>query len=168
MEIQKEDEDEQKLKLIEEELPWEGYANWQPIRNSNLVEHNNNNSRYNFECGNQHVKWLEDISKPKKNESERITDKSSKKKKKTKEEKEYFCITQNKKIHPSLQAHLARQYQISIQNQDWKEKRNKNENTNHEYLSNEGKLQDQYLNEERRNEFTAKKAKFNNRIDNHF
>ncbi|MBW0593889.1 hypothetical protein O181_133604 [Austropuccinia psidii MF-1] len=121
MEIQEEAEDEQKFILTEEEYPWEGYTNWQPLRNSNLVEHNNNNSRDNFECENQHVKWLEDISTPKKNESNRIKDKSSKKKKKTKEEKEYFCITQNKKICPSLQAHLARQYQISTQNEDWTE-----------------------------------------------
>ncbi|MBW0555169.1 hypothetical protein O181_094884 [Austropuccinia psidii MF-1] len=98
--------------LTEDQFPWEGYTNWQPLRNANLVRHNYNSSRDNFECANQHVKWLEDISKPNNNKLERIKDENSKKKEKTKEKKEYFWITQKKKICPSLQAHLARQYQI--------------------------------------------------------
>ncbi|MBW0588153.1 hypothetical protein O181_127868 [Austropuccinia psidii MF-1] len=165
MEI-REAEDEHKFILTEEEYPWEGYTNWQPLINANLVEQNNNNPSNNCESSNQHVKWLEDISTPKKKKLEKIKDRSRKKKKKTKEEKEYFWITQHEKICPNLQAHLARQYQISTQNEDWTENDDKNGNTNHEYLSNEEKLQDQYLNEERRNELTAKKAKFKNRLDN--
>ncbi|MBW0565281.1 hypothetical protein O181_104996 [Austropuccinia psidii MF-1] len=82
MEIQ-EAEDGQKLILNEEEFPWEGYTNWQPLINSNLEEHNNNNFRNNYECASNHIKWLEDISTPKKNKLERINDKSSKNKKKT-------------------------------------------------------------------------------------
>ncbi|MBW0584929.1 hypothetical protein O181_124644 [Austropuccinia psidii MF-1] len=166
MDIQEEAENEHQFILTEEEFPWEGYKNWQPLRNDNLVEQNNNNPRNNYECANQHVKWLEDSSKPKNNKLERIKDESSKKKKKTKEETEYFWITQNKKICPSFQAYLARQYQISTQNEDWTENDDKNRNTNHEYLSNEEKWQDQYLNEERRNELTAKKAKFKKNLDN--
>ncbi|MBW0574232.1 hypothetical protein O181_113947 [Austropuccinia psidii MF-1] len=166
MEIQEEAEDEHKFILTEEEYPWEGYTNWQPLRNANLEDHNKNNSRDSFECANQHVKWLEDISTPKKNESKRIKDKSSKKKKKTKEEKEYFWITQNKKICPSLQAHLARQYQISTQKEDWTENYDRNENVIQEYSNGNEDFQDQYLNEERRNELTAKKAKFKKGLDN--
>ncbi|MBW0463277.1 hypothetical protein O181_002992 [Austropuccinia psidii MF-1] len=152
MEIQEEAEDEKKFIITEEKLPWEGYKNWQPLRNANLVEHKNNNSGDFFECENQHIKWLEYISTPKKNKLEGIQDRISKKKNNTKEEKEYFWITQNKKIFPSLQAHFARQYQISTQNEDWIENKNKNGNgnTNHEYLSNEEEFQDKYLNEERR------------------
>ncbi|MBW0568895.1 hypothetical protein O181_108610, partial [Austropuccinia psidii MF-1] len=119
MEIQEEAENEHKFILTEEEFPWEGYKNWKPLRNSSSVGHNKNNFRDNFECANQHVKWLEDISKPKKNESEKITDKRSKEKKKTKEETEYFGITQKKKICPSLQAHFGRQYKTSTQKEDW-------------------------------------------------
>ncbi|MBW0550265.1 hypothetical protein O181_089980 [Austropuccinia psidii MF-1] len=119
MEIQEEAEDEHKSILTEEKLPWEGYTNWQPFRNANLVEQNNNTPRNNCEGSTQHVKWLEDISTPKKKKLERIKDKSSKNKKKTKEEKEYFWITQNKKKCPSFQGHLARQYQISTQKEDW-------------------------------------------------
>ncbi|MBW0555868.1 hypothetical protein O181_095583 [Austropuccinia psidii MF-1] len=74
--------------LTEDQFPREGYTNRQPLRNANLVEHNDNNFRDNFECANQHVKWLEDISKPNNNKLDRIKDKSSKKKKKTKEEKD--------------------------------------------------------------------------------
>ncbi|MBW0587791.1 hypothetical protein O181_127506 [Austropuccinia psidii MF-1] len=168
MEIQEEAEDENKFILTEEEYPWEGYTNWQPLRNANLVEQNNNNPRNNCESSNPHVKWLEDIGTPKKKKLERIKDRSRKKKKKTKEEKEFFWITQNKKICPSLQAHLAGQYQISTQNEDWTENDDKDGNTNHEYLSNEEKLKDQYLNEERINELTAKKAKFKKNLDNKF
>ncbi|MBW0581895.1 hypothetical protein O181_121610 [Austropuccinia psidii MF-1] len=105
MEIQEEAETEHKLILTEEEFPWEGYTTWQPVRNSNLVDYNNNNPRNNYECANQHVKWLEDSSKPKNKKLERIKDESSKKKKKIKEEKEHFWITQIKKLGPSLQAH---------------------------------------------------------------
>ncbi|MBW0594184.1 hypothetical protein O181_133899 [Austropuccinia psidii MF-1] len=168
LEIQEEAEDEQKFILTEEEFPLKGYKNWQPLRNANLVDYNDDNSRKNYQCSNKHVKWLEDNSKPKNDELPRIKDKSSKNKKKSKEEKEYFWITQNKKIFPSLQAHLARQYQILAQNGDWKEEKNKNGNTNHEYLSNEEEFQGQYLNEERRNELTAKKAKFKRSLDNNF
>ncbi|MBW0566450.1 hypothetical protein O181_106165 [Austropuccinia psidii MF-1] len=168
MEIQEEAEDEHKFILTEEEYPWEGYTNWQPLRNANLVEQNNDNPRNNCEVSNQHVKWLENISKPKKNESKKIKDKSSKKKKKTKEEKEYFWITQNKKICPSLQAHLARQYQISTQKEDWTENNNGNENIIQDYSNENVDFQDQYLNEERINELTAKKAKFKNGLDNKF
>ncbi|MBW0541400.1 hypothetical protein O181_081115 [Austropuccinia psidii MF-1] len=67
MEIQEEAEDEKKFILTEEEYPGEGYKNWQPLKNANLEDYNKNNSRNNYECANQHVKWLEDISKPKKN-----------------------------------------------------------------------------------------------------
>ncbi|MBW0575049.1 hypothetical protein O181_114764 [Austropuccinia psidii MF-1] len=74
MDIQEEVEDEQKFILTEEEFPWEGYTNWQPLRNANLVEQNNNNPRSNYDCANQHVKWFKDISTPKKNESKRIKD----------------------------------------------------------------------------------------------
>ncbi|MBW0550750.1 hypothetical protein O181_090465 [Austropuccinia psidii MF-1] len=116
LEIKEEAEDEQKLLLTEEEFPWEGYTNWQLLRNAKPFEQNNNNPRKNYEGSNKHVKWLEDISTPKKKRLERSKDKSSKKKKKTKEEKEYFWITQNKKIFLSLQAHLARQYKTSTQN----------------------------------------------------
>ncbi|MBW0585375.1 hypothetical protein O181_125090 [Austropuccinia psidii MF-1] len=127
MDIQEEVKDEQKFILTEEEFPWEGYTNWQTLRNANLVEQNNDNPRNNYEGSNQHVKWLEDISTPKNNKLERIKDKSSKNKKKTKEEKEYFWITHNKKICPSLQAHLASKYQISTQNEDWTENDDKME-----------------------------------------
>ncbi|MBW0586127.1 hypothetical protein O181_125842 [Austropuccinia psidii MF-1] len=168
MEIQEEAEDEQKFILTEEEYPWEGYTNWQPLRNANLEDHNKNNSRDNFECANQHVKWLEDISTPKKNESNKIKDKSSKKKKKTKEEKEYFWITQNKKICPSLQAHLARQYETSTQEEDWTENNDRNGKLIQDYFDKNEDFQDQYLNEERRNELKAKKAKFKKGLDNKF
>ncbi|MBW0578213.1 hypothetical protein O181_117928 [Austropuccinia psidii MF-1] len=141
MEIQ-EAEDEHKFILTEEEYPWEGYTNWQPLRNSNLEDHNENNSRDNFECANQHVKWLEDISTSRKNESSRIKDKSSKKKKKTKEEKEYFWITQNKKICPSLQAHLARQYKTSTQKEDWTENNDRNGKLIQDYFDNNEDFQD--------------------------
>ncbi|MBW0574730.1 hypothetical protein O181_114445, partial [Austropuccinia psidii MF-1] len=151
-------EDENKFILTEEEYPWEGYTNWQPLRNSNLEDHNKNNSRDNFECANQHVKWLEDISAPKKNESNKLKDKSSKKKKKTKEEKEYFWITQNKKICPSLQAHLARKYKTSTQKEDWTKNNDRNGKLIQDYFDKNEDFQDQYLNEERRNELTAKKA----------
>ncbi|MBW0559308.1 hypothetical protein O181_099023 [Austropuccinia psidii MF-1] len=67
LEIKEEDEDEKKFILTEEEYPWEGYTNWQPLRNANLVDSNNNNPRNNYQCANQHVKLLENISKPKKN-----------------------------------------------------------------------------------------------------
>ncbi|MBW0510053.1 hypothetical protein O181_049768 [Austropuccinia psidii MF-1] len=110
MAIQEEAEDEHKFILTEEVLPWEGYTNWQPLRDANLVEKNNNNPRNNYEDSNQHVKWLEDMSTPKKQKLERIKDKSSKKKKSTKKEKEYFWITKNKELCPSLQADWERQY----------------------------------------------------------
>ncbi|MBW0559732.1 hypothetical protein O181_099447 [Austropuccinia psidii MF-1] len=126
MEIQEEAEDEQRSILTEEEYPWEGYTNLQPLRNANLEDHKKSNSRDSFECANQHVKWLEDISTLRKNESKRIKDKISKKKKKTKEEEEYFWITQTKKIFPSLQAHLARQYKTSSQKEDWTENNDRN------------------------------------------
>ncbi|MBW0506660.1 hypothetical protein O181_046375 [Austropuccinia psidii MF-1] len=38
MAIQEEAEYEHKSILTEEELPWEGYTNWQPLRDANLVE----------------------------------------------------------------------------------------------------------------------------------
>ncbi|MBW0590502.1 hypothetical protein O181_130217 [Austropuccinia psidii MF-1] len=168
MDIQEEVKDEQNFILTEEEYPWEGYTNLQPLRNANLEDHNENNSRDNFECANQHVKWLEDISTPKKNESKKIKDKSSKNKKKTKEEKEYFWITQNKKICPSLQAHLARQYKTSTQKEDWTENNDRNGKLIQDYSDENEDFQDQYLNEERINELTAKKAKFKNGLDNKF
>ncbi|MBW0513696.1 hypothetical protein O181_053411 [Austropuccinia psidii MF-1] len=98
MEIQKEADNKHKFILTEEEFPWEGDTNFQTLRNDNLVDYNNNNLRNNYECANKHVKWLEDSSKPQNNKLERIKDKSSKKKNKTKESKEYFWITQNKRI----------------------------------------------------------------------
>ncbi|MBW0533327.1 hypothetical protein O181_073042 [Austropuccinia psidii MF-1] len=165
-EEKEEAEDEQKFILTEEEYPWEGYENWQPLRNANLEDHNKNNSRDNFECANQHVKWLEDISTPRKNESKRIKDKPIKKKKKTKEEKEYFWITQNKNICPSLQAHLARQYKTSTQREDWIENNDRNENIIQDYFDENEDVQDQYLNEERKKELKAKKAKFKKGLDN--
>ncbi|MBW0572209.1 hypothetical protein O181_111924 [Austropuccinia psidii MF-1] len=99
MEIKEEAENENKFILTEEEFPWEGYTNWQPLRDANLVEQNNNNPRNNCEGSNQHVKWLEDITTPKKKKLEIIKDRSSKKKKNTKVEKEYFWLTQNKKLY---------------------------------------------------------------------
>ncbi|MBW0565150.1 hypothetical protein O181_104865 [Austropuccinia psidii MF-1] len=167
MEIQ-EAEDEQKFILTEEEFPWEGYTNWQPLKNGNLVEQKNNNPRNNYYCTNQHVKWLEDISTPKKNELKRIKDKSIKKKKKTKEEKEYFWITQNKKICPSLQAHLARQYKTSTQKEDWTENNDRNGKIIQDYFDKNEDFKDQYHNEERRNELTSKKAKLKKGLDNKF
>ncbi|MBW0532960.1 hypothetical protein O181_072675 [Austropuccinia psidii MF-1] len=168
MEKQEEAEDEQKFIVTEEEFAWEGYKNWQPLRNSNFVNHNKNNSRNNYECENQHFKWLEDVITPKNNKLERIKDKSSKKKKKTKEEKEYFWITQTKNLFPSLQAHLARKYQISTQNEDWTENNNRNENIIQDYSNENEDCIDQYLNEERINELTAKKAKFKKSLENKF
>ncbi|MBW0542711.1 hypothetical protein O181_082426, partial [Austropuccinia psidii MF-1] len=97
MEIQEEAEKEHKFILTEEEFPWEGYTNWQPLRDSNLVDHNERNSRNNYECEKQHVKWLKEVGAQKNNKLERIKDNSSKKQKK-KEEKEYFWITQNKNV----------------------------------------------------------------------
>ncbi|MBW0586069.1 hypothetical protein O181_125784 [Austropuccinia psidii MF-1] len=167
MEIQ-EAEDEHNFVLTEEEYPWEGYTNWKPLRDENLVEQNNDNPRNNCKVANQHVKWLEDISAPRMNESNKIKEKSSKKKKKTKEEKEYFWITQNKKICPSLQAHLARQYKTSTQKEDWTENNDRNGKLIQDYFDNNEDFQDQYLNEERRNELKAKKAKFKNGFDNKF
>ncbi|MBW0593998.1 hypothetical protein O181_133713 [Austropuccinia psidii MF-1] len=167
MKIQ-EAEDEQKFILTEEEYPLEGYTNWQTLKNANLDDHNKYNSRDNFECANQHVKWLEDISTSKKNESNKIKDRSSKKKNKTKEEKEYSWITQNKKICPSLQAHLERQYKTSTQKDDWKENNDRNGELIQDYFDKVEEFQDQYLNKERRNDLTAKKAKFENRLDNKF
>ncbi|MBW0543762.1 hypothetical protein O181_083477, partial [Austropuccinia psidii MF-1] len=58
LEIKEEAKDEHKFILNEEGYPWEGYKNWQPLRNANLEDHNKNDSRDNFECANQHVKWL--------------------------------------------------------------------------------------------------------------
>ncbi|MBW0532564.1 hypothetical protein O181_072279 [Austropuccinia psidii MF-1] len=159
---------EQKCILTEEEYPWEGYTNWQPLRNANLEDHNKKDSRDNFECANQHFKWLEDISTSRKNESNIIKDKSSKKKKKTKEEKEYFWITQNKKICPCLQAHLARQYKTSTQKEYWTENNDRNGKLIQDYFDKNEDFQDQYLNEERRNELTVKKAKLNKGLDNKF
>ncbi|MBW0543416.1 hypothetical protein O181_083131 [Austropuccinia psidii MF-1] len=146
MEIQDEAEDEHIFILTREEFPWEGYRNWLPLRNANLVDYNNNNPRNNYECENQHVKWLEDSSKPKNNKLERI----------------------NRKICPSLQAHLAWQYQVSTQKEDWTENRNRNENIIQDYFDENEDFQDQYFNEERRNELTAKKAKFKKNLDNKF
>ncbi|MBW0577067.1 hypothetical protein O181_116782, partial [Austropuccinia psidii MF-1] len=154
MGIQEEAEEEQNFILTEEEFPWEGYTNWKPLRSSNFLDHNDSNSRNNYEGSNQHVKWLKDISTPKKNKSERIKDKSSKKKKKTKEENEYFWITKSKKLFPSLKAHLARKYNTLTQNGDWTENGNRNENILQDYFSENELFQDQYLNEERRKELT--------------
>ncbi|MBW0512493.1 hypothetical protein O181_052208 [Austropuccinia psidii MF-1] len=128
MEIQEEAEGKKKFILTKEEYPWEGYTNWQSLKNSNPVDHNKNNSRNKYKCESHNLKWLEDVSTPKHNKLERIKDKSSKKKKKIKEEKVYFWITNNKKLSPSLQAHLARKYQISTQQEDWKENNDRNEN----------------------------------------
>ncbi|MBW0475329.1 hypothetical protein O181_015044 [Austropuccinia psidii MF-1] len=89
MEIQ-EARDEHKFILSEEELPWKGYTNWKPLKNSDPVDNNDNNSRKNSECSNQHVKWLEDINTPKQNKLYKIKYESGKMKKKAKEEKEYF------------------------------------------------------------------------------
>ncbi|MBW0477709.1 hypothetical protein O181_017424 [Austropuccinia psidii MF-1] len=44
--------------------------------------------------------------------------------------------------------------------------RNRNENIIQDYFNENEDVQDQYLNEERRNEVTAKKAKFKNRLEN--
>ncbi|MBW0555623.1 hypothetical protein O181_095338 [Austropuccinia psidii MF-1] len=168
LEMKEEAEDEHKFILTEEEYPQEGYTNWQPLRNANLFEQNNNNPRSNYECANQHVKWLEDIIKPKRNKSGKKTDKSSKKKKKTKAEKEYLWITQNKKICPSLQAHLARQYKTTTQKGDWTKDNDRNGKRIQDYFDNNEDFQDQYLNEEIRNELPAKKAKFKKGLDNKF
>ncbi|MBW0534366.1 hypothetical protein O181_074081 [Austropuccinia psidii MF-1] len=148
LEIQEESENEHKLILKKTSLE--------------------SNPRDNFECAKQHVKWLEDISTPKKNESKKIKDKSSKKKKKTKEEKKYLWITQNKKICPSLQSHLARQYKTSTRNEDWTENNNRNENIIQDYFDGNEDSQDQYLNKERINALTAKKAKFKKGLDINF
>ncbi|MBW0539139.1 hypothetical protein O181_078854 [Austropuccinia psidii MF-1] len=134
MELKDEAEDEQKFILTEEEFPLEGYRNWKLLKNLNLVDYNNNNPRNNYECANQHVKWLKDISTSKKNKSERIKDKSSKKKK-TKEEKEYSWVTKNKKLFSSLQSQLARQYETSTPNGDWTENINRNENIILDYFN---------------------------------
>ncbi|MBW0570401.1 hypothetical protein O181_110116 [Austropuccinia psidii MF-1] len=56
MEIQEEAEDEHKSILTEEKFPWEGYTNWQPLRNANLVDQNIDNIRNNYEGSNQHFK----------------------------------------------------------------------------------------------------------------
>ncbi|MBW0580686.1 hypothetical protein O181_120401 [Austropuccinia psidii MF-1] len=109
--IQDEEKDEHKFTFTGQEFPWEGYTNWQPVKNSNLLDHNNCNSRSNYEFSNQNVDCLEDLSEPKKNKSEKIKDKSIKTKK-NKEEKNIFWIAQNKKLFPSLQAHLAHRYQV--------------------------------------------------------
>ncbi|MBW0590154.1 hypothetical protein O181_129869 [Austropuccinia psidii MF-1] len=114
------------------------------------------------QCSTQHVKWLEEIKKAPNEKT------ASKKEKLTKEEKEYFWITQNKKLCPSLQAHLARQYQSSTQNKDRKENNNKNGKINHEYLVNMENIHNQYFNQERGDELTAKKTKFKDNPDNKF
>ncbi|MBW0461621.1 hypothetical protein O181_001336 [Austropuccinia psidii MF-1] len=61
----------EQISLTEDQFPWKGYTNRQPLRNANLVEPNNNNSRDNSECESQTFKWLEDICKPKNNKSEK-------------------------------------------------------------------------------------------------
>ncbi|MBW0588691.1 hypothetical protein O181_128406 [Austropuccinia psidii MF-1] len=43
MEIPEEAEDEHKFIFTEEEFPWEGYTNFQPLSNASLVEQNNDN-----------------------------------------------------------------------------------------------------------------------------
>ncbi|MBW0574353.1 hypothetical protein O181_114068 [Austropuccinia psidii MF-1] len=148
--------------LTEDQFPWEGYTNWQPLRNENCSLELYKITEQDHQCSVQHVKWLEGIKKAP-NEKTEI-----KKEKLTKEEREYFWIAQNKKLWQSLQAHLARQYQNSTQNTGWKENNNKNGNTYYEYLSDEEELQDQYINNERRNELTAKKTKFKGIIGNKF
>ncbi|MBW0578036.1 hypothetical protein O181_117751 [Austropuccinia psidii MF-1] len=150
--------------LTEDQYPWEGYTNWQPLRNENCSLELYKITEQDYQCPVQHVKWLEGI----KEASNKQTESNIKKEKLTKEEREYFWITQNKKICPNLQAHLARQYQILTQNEDWKEKKNKNGNTNNEYFRDEKEVQGQYLNEERKNGLTAKKAKFKKGLDNKF
>ncbi|MBW0593214.1 hypothetical protein O181_132929 [Austropuccinia psidii MF-1] len=147
--------------LTEEQFPWEGYTNWQPLRNEDCNLELYKITEY-YQCSVQHVKCLEGINKERNKQTER------RKGKLTKVEKEYFWITQNKKIYPNFQAHLARQYKISAQNEDWTENKNKSGNTNHEYLRDEKELQDQYLNKERRNKLTSKKAKFKNGLDSKF
>ncbi|MBW0588816.1 hypothetical protein O181_128531, partial [Austropuccinia psidii MF-1] len=148
--------------LTEDQFPWEGYTNWQPLRNEKCNLELYKITEQDHQCSVQHVKWVEGIKKAPNEETD------IKKEKLTKEEREYFWITQNKKLWPNLQAHLARQYQNSIQNEDWKENKNENGSTNHEYLRDEKELQGQYLNKERRNELTAKKAKFKNGLDSTF
>ncbi|MBW0523230.1 hypothetical protein O181_062945 [Austropuccinia psidii MF-1] len=91
--------------LTEDQFPWEGYTNWQPLRNENCNLELYKITEQDHQCSTQHVKWLEEIKKAP-NEKTEIQ-----KEKLTKEEREYFWITQNKKLWPSLQAHLARQHQ---------------------------------------------------------
>ncbi|MBW0471603.1 hypothetical protein O181_011318 [Austropuccinia psidii MF-1] len=49
LESQEAAEDDHKYIITEEELHWEGYRNWKPLRNANLLEQNNRNSRDNKE-----------------------------------------------------------------------------------------------------------------------
>ncbi|MBW0549067.1 hypothetical protein O181_088782 [Austropuccinia psidii MF-1] len=149
--------------LTEDQFPWEGYTNWQPLRNENCNQELYKITKQDHQCSVQHIKWLEGIKKASNKQTE-----SNKKKKKTKEEKEYFWITQNKKLCPSLQAHLARQYQISTQKEDWTENNDRNGKIIQDYSDNNEDFQDQYLKEERRNELTPKKAKFKKGLDKKF
>ncbi|MBW0472285.1 hypothetical protein O181_012000 [Austropuccinia psidii MF-1] len=114
---------------------------------------------------NQLLRWLQDMTTPNHDELDKIKDKISKKRKKITEEQEYSLIAQNRKLYPSLQAQFARQYQLSTQNEEWK-KKDENWNTDHEYLGNEKESQYQYLNQERRNEHTVQKSKFENHLEN--
>ncbi|MBW0478003.1 hypothetical protein O181_017718 [Austropuccinia psidii MF-1] len=167
MEIQEEAEDKHKVIITDKEFLWGGYTNKQPLRDANLLDHNNKNLRENYKCANQHIKWLEDMTTPK-GKSDGIKDKIIKKTKKTAEEKENSCITQNRKLCSSLKSHLERQSQIPTQNEDRKDNHNRNENIIKEYSNENEGFQDKYKNEERRNELTAHKAKFKNNLDNKF
>ncbi|MBW0544318.1 hypothetical protein O181_084033 [Austropuccinia psidii MF-1] len=122
--------------LTEDQFPWEGYTNWQPLRNENYSLEVYKITEKDHQFSVQHVKWLEGIKKERNEKEER------RKENLTKVEKGYFWITQNKKIFPSLQAHLARQYQIATQNKDRKENNNRNKNTNLEHLRNKEGFQD--------------------------
>ncbi|MBW0563089.1 hypothetical protein O181_102804 [Austropuccinia psidii MF-1] len=148
--------------LTEDQFPWEGYTNWQPLRNENCNLELYKITKQDHQFSAQHVKWLEEITIAPNEKS------ASKKETLTKEEKECFWITQNVKVYPSLQAHLERQYQNSTQNKGGKKNNSKNGNTYCEYLSDKEELQDQYINKGRRNEATAKKTKFKDNIDNKF
>ncbi|MBW0492247.1 hypothetical protein O181_031962, partial [Austropuccinia psidii MF-1] len=109
--------------LAEDQYPWEGYTNWQPLRNENCNLELYKITEQDHQCSAQHVKWLEEINKAPNEKT------ASRKEKIHKDEKEYLWITQNKEICPSSQAHLARKYQNSTQNKGWKENKNKNGKT---------------------------------------
>ncbi|MBW0575674.1 hypothetical protein O181_115389 [Austropuccinia psidii MF-1] len=70
--------------LTEDQFPWEGYTNCQPLRNENCNLELYKITEQDYQCSFQHVKWLKGIKK-----------------------EPNFWITQNKKICPNLQAHLA-------------------------------------------------------------